>query len=57
MAVFTVTGDSRVTIYAEPKVSQTIKKDNESWELEELIDAVPVSPLKDYVFIAKSADW
>ena len=56
-AVFTVTGDSRLTLYSEPSAANTIKKENSPWEIEELIQIVPQSLLKDYVSIVKSADW
>jgi len=56
-SVFTVTGDSRVTLYTEPDEAGTIKKDNGPWNLDELIETVPKTLLKDYVSIVKKHDW
>jgi len=56
-AVFTVTADSRITLYTEPCAAETIKKDNGPWSMNELIETVPKRLLKDYVSIAKKKDW
>ncbi|MEC0184686.1 SDR family NAD(P)-dependent oxidoreductase [Paenibacillus peoriae] len=53
-AVFSVTGDARVTLYTEPLEANTIKKSDGPWSVEELIETVPQTLLKDYVSIVKS---
>ncbi|MBN1181651.1 MAG: SDR family NAD(P)-dependent oxidoreductase [Bacteroidales bacterium] len=56
-AVFTVTGDSRVTLYTEPAEAASIKKDDGPWDIDELIEAVPKSLLSNYISIVKKKDW
>lgn len=56
-AVFSVTGDARVTLYTEPQEASTIKKSEGPWLVEELIATVPQTLLKDYVSIAKTNNW
>lgn len=56
-AVFSVTGDARVTLYTEPQEASTIKKNDGPWSVEELIATVPQTLLKDYVSIAKTNNW
>jgi 3-oxoacyl-[acyl-carrier protein] reductase len=56
-AVFSVTGDARVTIYTEPVNANTIKKNDGPWTMNELIDTVPKTLMKDYVSIVKGNDW
>ncbi|MGO4542444.1 SDR family NAD(P)-dependent oxidoreductase [Paenibacillus sp. 2TAB19] len=56
-AVFSVTGDARVTLYTEPVQASTIKKDEGPWTLEELIETVPRTLLKDYRSIVNHNNW
>jgi 3-oxoacyl-[acyl-carrier protein] reductase len=56
-AVFTVTADSRISLYAEPGEAGTIRKHDGPWTVDELIETVPGSLLKDYVSIVKKHDW
>jgi len=56
-AVFSVTGDARITLYTEPSEANTIKKNDGPWSMEELVEAVPQTLLKDYVSIVKSNNW
>jgi hypothetical protein len=56
-AVFTVTGDSRITLYSEPGEAGTIKKEDGPWNVDELIDSVPDTLMKDYLSIVKKHDW
>lgn len=56
-SVFTVTSDSRVSLYSEPFVKATIKKEENVWDIDELIQKVPETLLKDYVSIVQNADW
>lgn len=55
-AVFSVTASGRVTLFSEPVPAQTIEKDGapggSPWTVEELIQQVPESLLKDYTSIA-----
>lgn len=44
-------------LYSEPLEVSTIKKSDESWSVEELIETVPKTLLKDYVSIVKSKNW
>lgn len=53
-AVFSVTGDGRVTLYSEPLEVSMIKKSDGPWSVEELIETVPKTLLKEYVSIVKS---
>lgn len=56
-AIFSVTGDARVTLYTEPQDASTIKKNDGPWTMEELIETVPMTLLKDYVSIANINTW
>lgn len=56
-AVFSVTGDARVTLYSEPLDAGTIKKSEGPWTVDELIERVPRTLLKDYVSIVKTNNW
>lgn len=56
-SVFSVTGDARVTLYTEPQEASTIKKMEGPWTVEELIETVPQTLMKDYVSIVKSSNW
>ncbi|GIO16342.1 hypothetical protein J19TS2_58970 [Cohnella xylanilytica] len=51
MAVFTVTDDARVTLYSEPAEAGTIKQVEGPWTVEERIETVPWTLLKDYVSV------
>lgn len=48
-AVFSVTGDGRVTLFKEHSDACTIKKDDGPWTMDELIETAPKTLLKDYV--------
>lgn len=51
-AVFSITASGRITLFSDPAPIQTIMKDTAPWAMEELIEAVPKSLLKDYKSIA-----
>lgn len=51
-SIFSITASGRVTLYSEPVPTQTIKKDDSPWTIDELINVVPEKLLKDYVSIA-----
>lgn len=56
-AVFSVTASGRITLYSEPVRSQTIKKDNCPWTMEELMESVPNELLQDYKSIVLRNDF
>jgi len=56
-AVFSVTGDARISLYTEPQQANKIKKYDGPWSVEELIHTVPQTLLKDYVSIVKKNSW
>jgi len=56
-AVFSVTGDARISLYTEPQEASRIKKNDGPWSVEELIETVPQTLLKDYVSIVNSNNW
>ena len=41
-AVFTVTGNGRVTRYSDPEPTAEIKKDGAPWSVDELIETMPL---------------
>jgi 3-oxoacyl-[acyl-carrier protein] reductase len=47
-AVFSITANGRITLYSDPVPTQTIKKDDGPWTMEELFEVVPKKLLKDY---------
>jgi 3-oxoacyl-[acyl-carrier protein] reductase len=56
-AVFSVTANGRISLYSDPVPTNTIKKDDVPWTVEELLEEVPERLLKDYVSIAKINEW
>ena len=55
--VFSVTANGRITIYSNPEPKNTIKKNDEPWTIDELIEKVPEKLLKDYESIAEIKEW
>ena len=55
--VFSVTANGRITIYSNPEPKNTIKKNDEPWTIDELIEKVPEKLLKDYESIAEFKEW
>jgi 3-oxoacyl-[acyl-carrier protein] reductase len=56
-AVFTVTGGGRISLYSDPKIIKEIKKADEPWTVNELINQIPETLLKDYVSIGKDREF
>lgn len=56
-AVFSLTGRGRISLYSEPVITNEIRKDTGRWSVEELIDKVPETLLKDYVSIVSSREF
>ncbi|ULT54903.1 SDR family oxidoreductase [Neobacillus drentensis] len=56
-AVFTVTGGGRISLYSEPKIIKEIKKTDKPWTVNELINQIPETLLKDYVSIGKDREF
>jgi hypothetical protein len=55
-AVFTVTGNGRVTLYSDPEPTAEIKKDGAPWSVDELIETVPLPCSRTYVSSATRND-
>ena len=47
-AVFTVTGNGRVTLYSDPEPTAEIKKDGAPWSVDKLIETVPLPCSRTY---------
>ncbi|MCJ7585614.1 MAG: SDR family oxidoreductase [Anaerolineales bacterium] len=56
-SVFSITASGRVTLYSDPAPTQTIRKDDSPWTVEELIKVAPEKLLKNYVSIATISDF
>lgn len=56
-AVFTVTGGGRISLYSEPVITNEIRKESEPWKVEELIEQVPRTLLKDYKSIVLQKEF
>ena len=55
-AVFTVTGNGRVTLYSDPEPTAEIKKDGAPWSVDKLIETVPLPCSRTYVSSATRND-
>jgi hypothetical protein len=56
-AVFTVTGNGRVTLYSDPEPTAEIQKDGAPWSVDELIETVPLTLLKGLRLLGDAQRW